>query len=260
MAPAGSGMLQKMPRGRTFRLPPARRATQDLLRYWKSVPAVTQHRRLHIPRLAAERAAAARRISWPVLFMKGHALVAAETPQLRRLFLRWPYPRLYEHPTSACRMTISREVDGEDTVLLSRTFDVETRALASLDDEIRTLATAPIEESDLLTRQVNMARIPGLLRRFGWFFVANARGPLRTNFLGTFLLTTVSKYGGVSLNAPVISNNTLSFGPVDADGFVDVYLTYDHRVYDGAINAQAMALLEAKLEGPICDELIALQG
>ena len=251
--------FESMPAGRTWALPRSRRLVNDLLAYWRHVPAVSHYRRLHIPTLAATRSAAMRRISWPVLFMKAHALVAAETPELRRLYLGWPYPRLYEHPTSACRMTVSREIAGDNAVLMSRTFDVEAKSLAELDDEIRYLATAPLEEIDLFQRQIRFSRVPTPLRRLAWWVAANFRGPMRVNFLGTFMVTTVSKWGGVSLTPPVISNATLSFGPVESDNGVDVYLIYDHRVFDGALNAQAMVRLEEILETTIAEELASLQ-
>ena len=214
---------------------------------------------MNVSRLLKQRKAAARRISWPVLFMKAQALVAAEIPQLRRLFLRYPYPRIYEHPTTASRMTISREVDGRNTVLLSRIYDVEEKSLVELDDTIRMLATKPVEEIELFQQQMDLARWPSFLRRFGWFVIANLRGPLRVNFLGTSLLTTVSKFGAVSINPPIISATTLSFGPIDDEGNVDVYLAYDHRIFDGAINAKALARLQEVLETLICDELASLQ-
>ena len=251
--------FEAMPKGRTFALPRSRRLVGDLLAYWKTVPCVTQHRRLHIPRLASTRPQMTRRISWPVMFAKAHALVAAEMPELRRLYLGWPWARLYEHPTSACRMTVSREVDGNDAVFMSRTFDVEQTPLTEFDDEIRFLATTPIDDVPLIQRQLKLASVPTLLRRLMWKAAANLSGPLRVNFLGTFMVTTVSKWDVVSLTPPVISNATLSFGRVDADGFVDAYLVYDHRAFDGALNAQALLRLEQMLDGPICDELIALQ-
>ena len=254
-----AGIFAQQQTGRTFRLPRQRRLVMDLLAYWQTVPAVTHRRVLHIPRLAATRKAAARKISWPVLMMKAYALVAADIPELRRLYLRWPWERLYEHPTSACRMTISRDVSGQNAVLMSRTFDVERQPLPALDAEIRFLATAPVDDVELFRRQLNLARVPRFLRRFGWWVVTNLWGPLRVNFLGTFMVTTVSKWGAVSINPPVISASTLSFGRIDDDGAVEVFLTYDHRVFDGAINAKALVALEQVLEGAICDELLALQ-
>lgn len=83
----------------------------------------------------------------------------------------------------------------------------------------------------------------------------NWAGEWRTRWLGTYTLTTVSKFGAVSMTPPVFSNSTMSFGPIDAEGNVDMVLAYDHRATDGAVIARALAELEHVLETDIADEL-----
>ncbi len=48
---------------------------------------------------------------------------------------------------------------------------------------------------------------------------------------------------------------TLNYSPFEMDGSIDVRLTYDHRVLDGAPVARAMAELENVLHEEIADEL-----
>ena len=47
----------------------------------------------------------------------------------------------------------------------------------------------------------------------------------------------------------------LSYGPADADGNVVVRLTFDHRVFDGALAGRALARLEEVLNSSILEEL-----
>ena len=37
------------------------------------------------------------RPSWCAIFTKAYAVVAARYPELRRAYLKFPFPRLYEH-------------------------------------------------------------------------------------------------------------------------------------------------------------------
>ena len=48
---------------------------------------------------------------------------------------------------------------------------------------------------------------------------------------------------------------TLNYGAFGEDGSLDVRLTYDHRVVDGATVARALGHLEEVLTGPIVNEL-----
>ena len=50
----------------------------------------------------------------------------------------------------------------------------------------------------------------------------------------------------------------LSYGPIGADGTVDAYLSFDHRVMDGADGAAALRGIAAALEGPIAEEMRAM--
>ncbi|HEY0438608.1 MAG TPA: 2-oxo acid dehydrogenase subunit E2, partial [Xanthobacteraceae bacterium] len=63
---------------------------------------------------------------------------------------------------------------------------------------------------------------------------------------------------GADLLHPVGPWTTLlTYGPLRADGTVEVRIIFDHRVLDGATAARALARLEEVLNGPILDELRA---
>ena len=55
-----------------------------------------------------------------------------------------------------------------------------------------------------------------------------------------------------------ITTSTLHYGLFDAAGNLDFRLTFDHRVYDGALAARVLTELEATLLGAILAEVRAL--
>ena len=72
---------------------------------------------------------------------------------------------------------------------------------------------------------------------------------------GTFALSVYSSLGAESLHPLSPLTTTLNYGVIKSDGTVSVRLIYDHRVFDGATAARALARLEEVLTGPILAEL-----
>jgi hypothetical protein len=52
----------------------------------------------------------------------------------------------------------------------------------------------------------------------------------------------------------------VSYGPIGADGRVEIVLGFDHRVMDGAVISRAFDGLAAALNGPVAAELRALKA
>ena len=85
------------PPGRNLALPPHRRLVNDLLHFCRQVPNVPMERRMNLAALVMARRIAEPAPGWCALFIKGMALVAARHPELRRAYLSFPRPHLYEH-------------------------------------------------------------------------------------------------------------------------------------------------------------------
>ena len=68
-------------------------------------------------------------------------------------------------------------------------------------------------------------------------------------------LSVYSSLGAESLHPLSPLTTTLNYGTINDDGTVWVRLIYDHRVFDGATAARALAKLEEVLHGPILAEL-----
>ena len=100
-------------RGRRIRLSIQRRMVIDFLYFARAVPTVPVQKQLSIADLVAARAACRDRPRWTAMFVKAFALVAEEVPQLRRAYVKLPWPALYEYPTSKASIMIERDYRGE---------------------------------------------------------------------------------------------------------------------------------------------------
>ena len=241
-------------KGRSLGMPKSRRTVTDLLRLTSRVPAHTQLCKLSIPDVVIARQATAIRIGWPVVMFRAYANVCADMAELRRVFVRWPRPRIYEHPVSVGRMTVAREIDGEEWVVLSKVEDPANLTLEELQADLDALRTGFVDEVPIVQRQLRLASMPGIIRRLAWSTVEWS-GAWRTKWLGTYGLTTVSSLGVLATAPPVFAGTMMSFGPISEDGDIDVVLAYDHRVVDGSTVAKALVALERELNTRILAEL-----
>jgi hypothetical protein len=124
-------------RGRTIRLSKPRRLVCDLLHFARQVPSVPVQRRMALAPVVAARSRAAPRPGWCAIFTRAYALVAAETPELRRAYLKFPTPRLYEHPASVAAVAVERRQGGEYAVMMGLVKGPAGRSLGDLDAQLR---------------------------------------------------------------------------------------------------------------------------
>jgi hypothetical protein len=241
--------------GRTLPLTTPRRLISDLLHFARSVPSVPVQRRMNVADLAEIRAKMPQRVSWCAIFTKAFARAAAQTPELRRAYLAFPWERLYEHPYSIATVTVERLYRGENAVFFAHLHSPETKTLRALDEKLRQYKTEPVESLTLFRRALRIGRLPGWLRRPGWWYVLNAYGPWRSLAAGTFGVSVYSGLGAESLHPLSPLTTTLNYGVVQGDGSLAVRITYDHRVMDGPTVARALGLLEDVLHQEVLPEL-----
>lgn len=242
-------------RGLALPLSRPRRLICDLLHFAAGVPTVPVQRRMNLASVVAARQSVRVRPSWTAIFTKAFALVAAEFPELRRAYCKFPWPHLYEYPASVAAITVERDYRGEKAVLTVRIKDPARRSLAEIGDAIRTGTTTPIEEVKDFRRSLRVCGLPRPLRRLIWWIGLNI-GRQRANYFGTFGVSVYSALGAESLHPLSPLTTTLNYGVFAADGSVDVRLIYDHRVTDGATIARALARLEQVLNTAIRAELL----
>lgn len=218
------------------------------------VPRVTVQRQMNLGPLLTARTASHSRPSWTAIFLKGYALLSQETPELRRAYVKFPWPQLYEYPVSVGSIAHEREHDGERAVLLSRIKEPEHCSIVDLDASIKAARSRPVLQVKEFRRALKFARRPAPLRWLLMWLGLNI-GRQRANYFGTFQLSVYSGLGAESLNPLTPLTTLLNYGPIGADGSVTVRIHYDHRVMDGANVARALERFEKILNGVVAEEV-----
>jgi len=244
-------------RGKAIRLSVQRRMVIDLLHFASAIPTVPVQRRMSLGPLAAARAACRERPRWTAIFAKGYALVAHEFPDLRRAYIKIPWPHLYEYPASIASIIIEREYRGEPCLFSILVNDLDTLSLRELGRLLQHAATAPVDEIKKFRLSLQIGRLPRPVRRLLWWLGLNI-GRHRATYFGTFALSVYSALKAESLHPLTPLTTLLNYGIINSDGNVNVRIIYDHRVMDGAIVARALARLEKILNTVVADELRSL--
>jgi hypothetical protein len=254
------GARMPQPKGRTLPLSLSRRFICDLVHFARNVPTVPVQRRMNLAALQAVRRNAEPRPSWCAIFTKAYACVAAARPELRRAYLSFPRPHLYEHPENIASVAVERRLDEEDVVFFGHFRSPENQGLREIDAHLLHLKEAPIETIGLFRRALKTSRWPRPLRRLLWWFGLNVSGWRRAKHLGTFGVSVYSGLGAQSLHPLSPLTTALNYGVIEPDGSVDVRLIYDHRVLDGATIARALQDLERVLNNEIVNEVRYFQA
>jgi hypothetical protein len=241
-------------RGRPIPLSVPRRIVTDLMRFAIRVPTAPVHRRMKLGAVMAARQQLAARPPWTAIFAKGYALVAHDVPELRRVYLPFPWPHLYEYPVSVATIAVERDFAGERAVFGCLISDPMSLPLGEIGARIAHAAQAPIEEIPDFRRAMRGGRLPLPIRRSLMWLAFNI-GSQRGTYVGTFAIAELASLGADSPNPLSIWTAALTYGLLDSEGSIDVRLTVDHRVLDGAISARVLARLEDTLNGPIAQEL-----
>jgi len=240
--------------GRAIKLSGPRRLVGDLMKFSMSVPRVTVQRQMNITPLIQARSGMEVRPSWTAIFLKGYALLSQELPELRRAYVKFPRPHLYEYPKSVASVAHEREHEGERAVLLSRIKAPEDRAIPELDRLLGIYRNRPVLQVREFRRALELARLPRVIRRSAMWFSLNI-GRQRANFFGTFQLSVYSALGAESLNPLTPLTTLFNYGQISKEGEVMVRIHYDHRVLDGANVARALVRFEQILNSEVAAEL-----
>lgn len=244
-------------KGRRLPLSPSRRLMCDMLYFGQKVPHVTIERRMKLKELASARASLSHRPSWFAIFIHAFGQVARRYEPLRRSYMPFPWPHLYEHSHNVACLAIERLINGEEGVLNIQLRDPEKYSIAYLDEKIRQAKTRPIEEIAAFRRPLGIAWLPRPLRRLAMWSALNLCGQWRERFAGTFAVTGLGGLGGTPIQAITPLTSTLICGAFEPDGSALVRLTFDHRVLDGMVAARALIDMETILHETVLPELLA---
>jgi len=245
-------------KGRAVPLSAPRRLVVEHCRLAEAVPKGALKGTLALAPLVASRAAAGpSRPPWTAIFAKALGLAAAEVTPLRRIYVKLPWPHLYEVPESVAAIVVERSVQGEPGLFYGRVKAPEATPLAAIAERLRDAKEAPVDSVKDYRTALRLARLPLPLRRAA-FWAGRNWGRQVPNHFGTFGITAVAAGGTVFSRVVTHWTSCLSYGPIGADGRLETYFTFDHRVMDGAAAVQAFQALEAALHGPVAAELRAL--
>jgi hypothetical protein len=131
--------------------------------------------------------------SLTAIFVKAFAVVAAEVPELRRAYIKWPWPHLYEYADSTVSVLQERQIMGDIGVLPIRCRKPDSVPLGELSGMIRRAADAPIEASKLHRNLIALAKCPLIIRRLVWGLSLNIPR-LRRHTLGTYGVSSVARW------------------------------------------------------------------
>jgi len=228
-----------------------RRLVADLMHFSARVPCVTIERYMNLASLVAARQACPQPPTWSAIFTRAYGVVAARTPPLRTSYLTFPWPRLYEHAVNIATLNIDRQVGDERVVLYAHIPNPESRTLQDLDAIIHAHQDDPVDSIPSYRRAVRLSRVPWPFRRLLWWAALNVLGPVRCQNFGTFGITSLGAMGaGITHLVPLLTTQ-IHYGQFDKAGGVEMRLSFDHRVLDGATAAGALAEMEGELLGEI---------
>jgi hypothetical protein len=246
-------------RGRSIPLSVPRRLVVDFLRLAVTIPSVPIERVMDLSAVIVARNACSPRPPWAGILAKACAITGRQLPEARRAYLNWPWPHLYEYPTSVIGITIDRAYNGEPCVLVRLIKDPAAFSINEITQILRHAKRTPLNELRDFRRALTISRLPGILRRPLWWLAHNI-GRQRANYFGTFLITDIAIAGLDSTHPLAPTSLVLTRGPFGPDGRVLIRLVADHRVADGVSGAKFMKRMETVLNGPIVEELRAQAG
>jgi hypothetical protein len=231
-----------------------RRLVIDLMHFSSRVPSATIERRLELAPLVAARHSCTAPPTWSAIFTKAFALVAQRTPSLRTSYLKFPWPRFYEHPINIATINVDRRLAEERIVIYAHIPSPERRTLQELDAIVHRHQNDPVASILSYRRAVRLSRVPWPFRRWVWWMGLNAFGSIRCHNFGTFGCSSLGSLGAGILHLAPLLTSTIHYGMFDPDGSISMRMSFDHRVFDGAAVAEVLADLENVLLGEILSE------
>jgi len=234
----------------------SRAIVRDILHFSQQIPLCAHERRVELASIEKARKRCDTRISWPVIFLKAYGIVADHNPLLRRWYVDWPVPHVYQHDENVAKLVMRREHNGEDWLFWAGFRRPEQSSLAELQQQLHRYQSAPVETT--FRQQLQFAALPTPVRRVLWWCTRNLTGRKRAKRMGTFSLTTVASQDTMIPQPPSMLTSTISYGPIDERGRACVALTYDHRLMDGHHVADFLEQLDVQLHTTIASELAEL--
>jgi len=250
----------KKPSGHTIPLSLPRRWIGDLAAFSQKVPTVAAEGVMRVKTIANARRGVPRPPGWCSLITKSFGIVSSRIPELRRTYLGFPYPRLYEHPCSVAAIVINRDFQGEPAVFMGLMQAPENLPLGEIATRLRQLKESPCSEIGSYRRLIRTTRLPRPVRRLLWWYGLCVGGKQKATVFGTFSVNTVATMRGRCIQFLTPITSTLYYGSPGSAGELMIQLAFDHRVFDGSTANRAFNELESVLNNEMVAEIEAASG
>ena len=241
--------------GTTIPLSNGRRAIAAFLEYSRQIPTIPVNLRINVKSLAQARSESDSSVSWTAIFIRAYGIVSAQFPELRRSWISWPYPYLYEHPHSTCAVAVERDWDGEKVVLKGLIRAPESATLAKIHNSLRHFQTAAVRSVSDFRSTLRFGSLPRWLQRLVLWNKLDTSGVRRVKYFGTFGMSNYGMLGAESLHPLGPQTTVMTLSPIRPNGDMNVKLVYDHRVLDGSFVARCLARLNEVLQDAIPAEI-----
>jgi len=256
----GQALSVKKPSGRTIPLSLPRRWVGDFVAFSQNIPTVAVGKTLKVKALFDARLKCSNPPAWCSLITKSFGIASARLPELRRTYLTFPGPHLYEHPESVAAIVVSREYLGEPAVFMGLMQAPEELALAEIQTRLRKLKEGPFAEIGSYRRLIRTTRLPRPLRRLLWWYGLCALGKQKSTNFGTFSVSSVRSSGITVLQFLSPITTALYYDSPDPAGELKVQMAFDHRVFDGETAGRALDKLEKVLNNEMVAEITKSSG
>src|SRR5262249_52481781 len=151
---------------------------------------------------------------------KAFAAVANQRPELRRTYLNYPWPHLWQADETIASIAVEREYHGEPGVFFGFLRAPDQTPLSELAATLDEWKTKPVEEIRAFRRQIKYASWSLPVRRFLWWYATAWSGHLKAKNFGTFGLSMTGASGATALNLIGPLTTALNTGTVQDDGTV----------------------------------------
>lgn len=248
----------KKPAGHSIPLSLPRRWIGDLAAFSRNVPIVVVEKSLNVKALWEARRKVADPPGWCALVTRSFGLVSARQPELRRSYLGFPFPRLYEHPQSVAAIVVGRDFLGEPAVFLGLIQGPESIPLPDVQARVRQLKEGPVTDIGSYRRLIRTTKLPRPARRLLWWYGLCVSGKQKSTIFGTFSVNSVRTMGIRMMQFLSPITTSLYYDSPDGEGKMKIQMVFDHRVFDAATAGRALGELEKVLNDEMAGEAALL--
>src|SRR5438552_1042422 len=131
--------------GRSIPLSLGRRIMDDFLYAGMQMPLVTIQKDMNLAEVVAARQEAQPKPSWCSIFTKAYGKVVASRPEMRRAFMAFPRPRIFEFSATTADIAVETRVGAEEILVFVPVPNPESTPLPEIDRILTTCKEKPFE-------------------------------------------------------------------------------------------------------------------